>query len=430
MVIPRESYIKELEERRFNGQVKVITGLRRVGKSFLLFTLYCAHLERSGVPKDQIITINLEDEAYSSLRNATELSTYIRSKITDSKKEYYVLLDEIQYAIAREEMKDPRSSLQLYGVLNGLLTLGNVDVYVTGSNAKFLSKDVMTEFRGRGDVLHIHPLSFKEVYEYNGGDIATQYEMYALYGGLPQAVLRSTDEQKIRYLTTLFDEVYFKDIIERYDIRFGDVLGQITNLLCSSIGSRTNAHTIANTLKSVQKRTIASETVASYIAQLLDSFLFLEAKRYDVKGRLYFSYPNKYYATDVGLRNARLAFRQQEEGHIMETVVYNELIRRTFSVDVGVVTIREKDKNDVLRQRQLEIDFVANKGSLRYYIQVATSLDQPDVRKRELRPFFQVKDSFKKIMITKTLAPPNYDEDGILHMGLYHFLLNEDALSH
>lgn len=339
---------------------------------------------------------------------------------------YYVLIDEVQYAIAREELKNSEN-IRLYNVLNGLMRLRNVDVYVTGSNSKMLTKDVLTVFRGRGDEVRVYPISFKEYYSFTGGDKSEAYEEYALYGGMPLVLTRKTDADKMSYLKGLFTEVYFKDIAERYDIALPDVLAELTDDLCSSIGSLTNASKIANTLRTVKEVSVSSTTISSYLNYLTESFLFSNAKRYDVRGKRYFEYPSKYYCTDIGLRNARLNFRQQEETHIMENIIYNELLCRGCSVDVGVVEVSEKNEGRQVR-KQCEIDFVVNDGAKKYYIQSALSISDPDKMETELRPLKNARDFFKKIIISKSSMKPWTDEDGILHLGLYEFLLNENAL--
>lgn len=339
---------------------------------------------------------------------------------------YYILIDEVQYAITKKELENPED-VKLYNVLNGLMRLRNVDIYVTGSNSKLLCQDVMTTFRGRGDQVQVFPLSFKEYYDFVGGDKSEVYELYALYGGMPQLLSFKRDEEKVKYLKNLFSEVYFKDISERYIVKLPDVLTELTDDLCSSVGSLTNAKKIADTLESVKNIKVSTSTIAKYLEYLIESFMFSEAKRYDVKGKKYFEYPLKYYCTDVGLRNARLNFRQQEETHIMENIIYNELIIRGYSVDVGVVEIIENAEGKK-RRKQCEIDFVVNMGARRYYIQSALSISDPDKMTTELRPLKNTKDFFKKIIISKSNAKPWIDEDGIVHIGLYDFLLNQNSL--
>lgn len=424
-VIKRDKYLPKIINKKENGLIKVITGIRRCGKSFLLFNLFYNHLLESGVDEDHIITIALDDDLYVKYRDPDELSKYIREKIIDSKM-YYVLIDEVQYAISKKELKNSEE-IKLYNVLNGLLRLRNVDIYVTGSNSKMLTKDVLTAFRGRSDEVKVYPLSFKEYYDYVGGDRTLAYEDYALYGGMPLVLSKKTDAEKVDYLKSLFTEVYFKDIIERYNIELPNVLSELTDDLCSSIGSLTNASKIANTLKSMKKIKINSVTVSNYLEYLIESFLFCNAKRYDVKGKKYFEYPSKYYCTDIGLRNARLNFRQQEETHIMENIIYNELLSRGFLVDVGVIEIVET-KEGHKTKKQCEIDFVVNKGSKKYYIQSTLNVSDPDKLKTEIRPLKKTSDFFKKILIVKTSMKPWTDDDGILHLGLYDFLLDEDSI--
>lgn len=424
-IIKRDAYLNRLIDKKENGLIKVITGIRRCGKSFLLFELYYDYLIQNGVKEEQIITIALDDDIYLEYRDPQKLSEYIRSKIV-TKDMYYILIDEVQYAITREELKNP-DDIRLYNVLNGLMRLRNVDIYVTGSNSKMLTKDVLTAFRGRGDELRVYPISFKEYYAYAGGDKFDAYEEYALYGGMPLVFAKKSDTEKLNYLKSLFTEVYFKDIVERYDIELTDVLEELTDDLCSSVGSLTNASKIANTLQSVKNIKVSSTTIANYLNYLIESFLFSNAKRYDVKGKKYFEYPLKYYCTDIGLRNARLGFRQQEETHIMENIIYSELLCRGYSVDVGVVELTEQIDGKRTK-KQCEIDFVVNAGSKRYYIQSALNLSDPDKMETELRPLKNTKDFFKKIIISKTSMKPWNDDNGILHLGLYEFLLNENSL--
>ena len=423
--IQRDSYLKRMIDRKENGLVKVITGIRRCGKSFLLFNLFYDHLISCGIKPEQIITIALDDDQFVQYRDPSALSEYIRSKITDSEM-HYILIDEVQYAIAKEELKNP-DSIQLYNVLNGLMRLRNVDIYVTGSNSKMLTKDVLTVFRGRGDEIRVYPISFKEYYDSVGGDKSEAYEEYALYGGMPLVLSRKSDADKMSYLQSLFTEVYFKDIAERYDIALPDVLAELTDDLCSAIGSLTNSSKLANTLRTVKGVSVSSTTISNYLGYLTESFLFSNAKRYDVKGKKYFEYPSKFYCTDIGLRNARLNFRQQEETHIMENIIYNELLCCGYSVDVGVVEVIQRNGEKQAR-KQCEIDFVVNRGAKKYYIQSALNVSDPDKMETELRPLKNTRDFFKKIIISKSAMKPWTDEDGILHLGLYEFLLNENAL--
>ena len=426
MIIQRNHYLNQLIDKKENGLIKVVTGIRRCGKSFLLFRLFYDYLISSGVPAEQIITIALDDDLDVQYRDPAKLSDYVRSKITNEQM-YYVLIDEVQYAISKEELTNSEN-VRLYNVLNGLLRLRNVDIYVTGSNSKMLTKDVLTAFRGRGDEVKVYPFSFREYYEaIGGGDKADAFADYALYGGMPLAMLQKTETDKVNYLRSLFSEVYFKDIAERYRIELKDVLENLTDDLCSSIGSLTNASKIANTLQSVQHIDVSANTIASYLEYLTESFLFTNAKRYDIKGKRYFEYPSKYYCADIGLRNARLNFRQQEETHIMENIIYNELLCRGYSVDVGVVELTETIEGK-RKKKQCEIDFVVNRGVKKYYIQSALNVADPEKMETELRPLKGTKDFFKKIIISKSAMKAWTDEDGILHLGLYEFLLNEQSV--
>ncbi len=423
--IKRDDYLDRIISRMGNGLIKVITGIRRCGKSYLLFNLFHDYLIQIGVKEEQIIMIALDDDASMKYCNPDELSKYIRSRIT-SNRTHYIFIDEVQYAITKAELKS-HEDIKLYNVLNGLMRMRNVDIYVTGSNSKMLTKDVLTAFRGRSDEIKIYPLTFKEYYNFTGGDKIERYEEYALYGGMPLVLSQKSDTRKMNYLKTLFTEVYFKDIIERYDVELIDVLGELTDDLCSSVGSLVNASKISNTLSTVKKIKVSSTTISNYLNYLEDAFLFSNAKRYDIKGKKYFEYPSKYYCTDIGLRNARLNFRQQEETHIMENIIYNELLQREYSVDVGVVEIVEQ-KKEKREKKRCEIDFVVNKGSKKYYIQSALNVTDPSKLEAELRPFRKTKDFYKKIIITKTTMKAWTDEEGILHLGLYEFLLNENSL--
>ena len=424
-IISRDVYLNRIISKMENGLIKVITGIRRCGKSFLLFNLFHDYLIENGIEEKQIISIALDDDLFVNYRNPDKLSKYIRGKIVNSDM-YYILIDEVQYAITNDELKNPET-IKLYSVLNGLMRLRNVDIYVTGSNSKMLTKDVMTAFRGRGDEVKIYPISFKEYYSFVGGDKSDAYEEYALYGGMPLVLTKNSDAEKVNYLQALFTEVYFKDIAERYDIELPVVLSELTDDLCSSVGSLTNANKISNTLRTVKNIKVSSTTISNYLNYLTESFLFSNAKRYDIKGKKYFEYPSKYYCTDIGLRNARLNFRQQEETHIMENIIYNELLCREYSVDVGVVEIVETHAGKRTKT-QCEIDFVVNRGLKKYYIQSALSVSEQAKLETELRPLKNTKDFFKKIIITKTSMRPWTDDDGILHLGLYEFLLNENSL--
>ena len=421
--IQRDFYLQELISKKENGMIKVITGIRRCGKSYLLFEIYRNYLLSIGVREENIITLALDSVQNAPYRDPLKLSEYVTSKVADKSQMYYVFIDEIQYAIKKEELRS-EEPLPLYGVLNGFLHLGNVDVYVTGSNSKLLSKDVMTEFRGRGDEVRVFPLTFKEYYDFVGGDKADAFEEYALYGGLPFTLSLPDARGKMKYLTDLFKETYFKDIEERYTIELPEVMKMLTDDLCSSVGSLVNSNKIANTLQTVRKVKVNSETISKYLEYLEEAFLFYHARRYDVKGKRYFSYPSKYYCTDMGLRNARLNFRQDEETHAMENIIFNELIARGYAVDVGVVDISEEGK-----KKQCEIDFVVNMGPERYYIQSAYRLGDEEKINAERRPLLATKDFFKKIIITDSRRKASYDDKGIIYMGLYDFLLDKDSLN-
>ena len=428
MIIQRDSYLQKLIDRQQNGLVKVVCGLRRSGKSFLLFTLFVDYLKSQGVDDSHIITLALDEDVNEQYRDPDVLSAYIRSKITNKKEMFYVMLDEIQFAITKEELRNHDKPIKLYGVLNGLLHMGNVDVYVTGSNSKMLAKDVMTEFRGRGDSIEMHPLSFSEFYSHVGGDRSVAFDDYARYGGMPLVLSQKDDMAKAEYLSGLFEELFFKDIMERYEIRLPNVVSELTDALCSSVGSLTNVSKIVKTLASTRKLSVDEGTIAAYLEYLTESYLFKESRRYDVRGKKYFEYPLKYYCADLGLRNARLNFRQQEESHILENIIYNELVARGFKVDVGVVPIYDKNEKGVSVEKRTEIDFVINKGMKRYYIQSTLYMDDSEKANQELRPLLGVKDMFRKVVITKTTAKPWIDDMGVLRLGIYDFLLDEKSL--
>ena len=372
MEIKRDSYLQQLISYRFDGLVKVITGIRRCGKSYLLKKIYRDYLLQNGVKEGQIITVELDLAKDIKYRNPLTLSSYVREKVEGSKEEYYLFVDEIQMS---DEVKNPFNAdgrkITFYDALNDLRSLSNLDVYVTGSNSRMLSSDILTEFRGRSDEIRVHPLSFAEYYSAVGGDKNEAFDEYAFYGGMPLILSRPNDAAKMNYLKSLFSEVYIKDIVERKKIERQDVLEQILDLLCSSIGSLTNPSKIANTLNSKQGCAVSGNTIRVYIGHLEDAFLFSESKRYDLKGKSYFDSPNKYYSEDIGLRNARIGFRQQEMTHIMENIIYNELAIRQLSVDVGVVYARTLNDNGSSVRVPREIDFVVNDGDRRIYIQSA-----------------------------------------------------------
>lgn len=428
LYINRDRLLKQLIDRKENGSIKVITGIRRCGKSFLLFKIYKDYLLANEVNNKQIIEIPLDDVEKAKYRDPISLSKYIKGKIKDKSKVYYVFIDEIQFAISKKEINND-VTISLYDALNGLLKLDNVDIYVTGSNSKMLTKDILTSFRGRGDSIEVYPLTFKEYYNYVKGDVAEAYENYALFGGMPAALARKGNIDKRKYLSNLFEEIYFKDIFEHYDIALPEVLTELTDAICSSIGSLTNSLKLSNSLSSVKQIKVSSNTVSTYLDYLQESFLFRQAKRYDVKGKKYFSFPVKYYCVDIGLRNVRLNLRQQEESHIMENIVFNELLNRGYAVDVGVVEFTQQDNDGLRHKSTCEIDFIVNNGMNKYYIQLALHLDSPDKTKQELRPLLAVNDFFKKIIVTKTRAKPWIDEKGIYHIGIYDFLLDDSFLA-
>ena len=425
--IIRKKYLDSLQARMNNGLIKVITGVRRSGKSYLLFNLFYKFLKDSGIKDECIITLALDDDINEKYREPSELSKYIRSLVKETEKTYYILLDEIQLAISDEEYAKPEMPKKIFSVLNGFLHLNNVDIYVTGSNSKFLSSDVLTEFRGRGDEIHVLPFSFSEYLQGYSGDVYHAWADYVMYGGLPLVLGMKTDEQKASYLMNLFEETYLKDIIAHNKIEKTQELEDLINIISSSIGSLTNPKKIADTFVSNKKK-ISQETIKKYLEYLSDSFLVSASYRYDIKGKRYIDTPLKYYFSDIGLRNARLNFRQMEETHIMENIIYNELVNRGYNVDVGVVQISERNKEGKACRVQYEIDFVVNKGFKRYYIQSAFALPDSEKVLQEERPFLKISDSFKKIIIEKTNIHSYYTEEGILVISVYDFLLNENSL--
>lgn len=415
MEIQRTQYIDLLLNRMHNKMIKVITGMRRSGKSYLLFNLFKKTLIAQGVAQSHIISIELDRYENRAFRDPDVVLEYIHSCIKEEGM-YYLLMDEVQMLSDFEE------------VLNSLMHNDSLDIYVTGSNSKFLSKDVMTQFRGRGDEIHVFPLTFKEFMQVYEGDVYHGWSEYVVYGGLPLVATMRTDEQKIHYLTNLFTETYLKDIIERYHIDKIQEMDDLLNVLASSVGSLTNPPKIEATFKSTIHSNISMNTIRQYLAYLEDAFLIHKAYRYNVKGRKYIGTPLKYYFEDVGLRNARLGFRQVEETYLMENIIYNELRSRGYSVDVGVVEKRERDERGKEIKKQLEIDFIANLGSNRYYIQSAFSMPTEQKRIQEKASLVNVKDSFKKIILVKDVMKVSHDEDGIVTMSVYDFLLNENSL--
>ncbi len=429
MEICRDFYLDKLIKRKNNGLIKVITGVHRCGKSYLLNHIFYRHLSESGVKPDHIIRFAFDsaDDLYLIGESLIQIEKekrgvdpekfmiYIRAKITDDDM-YYLLLDEVQLMDCFES------------VLNGYLRKDNVDVFVTGSNAKFLSKDIVTEFAGRGDEIRMYPLSFAEFMSVYQGDQYIGLSEYMLYGGIPLVVLREDTNDKAAALQNLFSEIYIRDIVSRNRIRNIGELEDLLNILSSAIGSLTNPEKLKNTFKTVKKSNITSKTIKKYLDCFEDSFLIESAQRYDIRGRAYIETPKKYYFTDLGLRNARINFRQFEQTHSMENVIYNELRMRGYQVDVGVVAIANKDQDGAVKRSQLEVDFVCNMGSLRYYIQSAYSLPDEAKREQEIRPFRRIDDSFKKIVITKDIVQPYYDDYGILTVNIYDFLLEPQVL--
>lgn len=415
MVIKRDIHLKKLIDSKHNGMIKVVTGVRRCGKSYLLFNLFCHHLKEAGIADDHIIKVDLEDRRNKELRDPDALLRYIDSHMTDQQM-YYILLDEVQHV---NEFED---------VLNSYLKIENADVYVTGSNSRFLSTDVITEFRGRGDEIKIAPLCFREFMSVYQGTKEKGLEEYMLYGGLPKVLDYPTVERKIEYLKSLFKKTYLTDIKERYKIKNDDDLEELIDIVASSIGGLTNPSKLENTFQTVKHSNITHTTIKSYLDMLQDVFLIERSVRYDIKGRKYIDTPAKYYFSDLGLRNARINFRQYEETHLMENLIYNELRLRGMSVDVGVVVKNEKDANGVSVRKQLEVDFVCNQGSQRYYIQSALRLPSEEKREQEVRSLKSINDSFRKFVITEDLISRYHDNEGITYMNIYEFLLDENSL--
>lgn len=415
MEIKRDYYLQKLIAKKHNGLIKVITGMRRCGKSYLLFTLFKKHLLESGVAEDHIVEIPFDSFESKKYRDPEVFYPYVKEKLVDDQK-YYILLDEVQLLGEFES------------VLNGFMRIPNVDVYVTGSNAKFLSKDIITEFRGRGDELHMNPLSFAEFMSVYDGNKYDGWNEYVLYGGLPPVVLLPTPEQKIELLKRLFDETYVNDIVGRHRIRNKDEFEELINILSSAIGSLTNPKKLADTFKAKKHIKLSVNTIKSYLDYLCDAFVVTRATRYDIKGKKYIDTPQKYYFSDVGLRNARINFRQIEENHTMENILFNELIARDFNVDVGLVVTREYDGSGNRQQKQLEVDFVCNKGAKRYYVQSAFAIPDEAKMQQESNSLLRIDDTFKKIIVVKDTPAPWYTDDGILVISVYDFLLNADSL--
>ena len=415
-MIKRDKYLDLLIAKKWNGMIKVVTGIRRCGKSYLLFNIFKSYLLNSGVKEDEIIEVALDSVEFEELCDRKKLYEYIKSKVIDNRK-YYLLLDEIQLVDGFEFL------------LNGLLRVSNIDCYVTGSNSKFLSSDIITEFRGRGDEIRIHPLSFKEFYSVYQGDKSKAYDEYSLYGGMPELIKRKSHEEKSTYLNYLINNVYLKDIVERNNLKNDTkVLGELLDILSSSIGSLTNPPKLEKAYNSLAHIDISRITISNYLDAFVDSFLISKVQRYNIKGKAYIDSPFKYYFEDIGLRNARINFRQNEPTHIMENIIYNELIIRGYSVDIGIVEVNYKDENNKSYRKQYEIDFVCYKGNSKYYIQSAYAITDKEKVITETRGLLKINDSFKKIVILKDCYIPWYDENGIYYIGLEQFLLDSNSL--
>lgn len=428
---PREQYLKEIISKKDNGRIKIITGLRRSGKSVLLFQLYREWLLGEGVKEDQIIALALDILENARYRNPLELDKYVRDHMVDPKKRYYIFIDEIQFVseIQNPYVDNEDAKITFIDVILGFMHMDNADVYVTGSNSKMLSSDILTQFRDRGDEIRVYPLSFAEFYNEYEGDKRGAWQDYYTYGGMPLATSLESHEEKSRYLKDLFDRTYIKDVLERHEIKNDtEVLDILLDVLASGIGSLTNPSRLANTFKSERQIGIGSETIEKYIGYFEESFLIEKAVRYDIKGRKYIGTPAKYYYTDLGLRNARLGFRQLEETHIMENVLYNDLIRRGMNVDVGVVEYNTKDADGKKIRKQLEVDFVVNQGGKRCYIQSALSIADPDKKEQEIESLKRIPDSFSKMVVVRDYLKPWQDENGITYVGIEQFLLNEELL--
>ncbi|MDE7346222.1 MAG: ATP-binding protein [Muribaculaceae bacterium] len=438
MIIKREQYLKQLLTKRWNGKVKIITGIRRCGKSFLLSTLFKDHLEQEGVKKDCFVEISLDRKAFIKYRNPNELYDYVLSKTEDQSKRYYVFIDEIQLSfkvknmdidenLIPEEDKDLLYTT-FYDILNDLMARSNLDIYVTGSNSKMLSKDIVTNFRDRGTEIKVYPLSFSEYYPISGLEKADALEEYMIYGGMPLAVIENSETEKRKYLAGLYKNVYMKDIVERYRLKDDEVLEALIDTLASSIGSLTNPHNLANAAGTLMQRSTSDNTIKKYLTFLEDAFLFLGAKRYDVKGKRYFENTLKYYSMDIGLRNAKLNFRQLDRGHLMENMIYLELISRGYNVDVGVVEVTRVNNQGKKQQAQYEIDFIVNTGKEKIYIQSALNLDTEEKRTQETFSLRNSGDFFRKIVIVGGNTKPWIDDNGITYLGVIPFLLDYTIL--
>ena len=427
----REQYLNEIISKKDNGRIKIITGIRRSGKSVLLFQLYRDWLIREGIHADHIIALALDVLENAKYRNPIELDKYVRDRMIADGEKYYIFIDEIQFVaeIQNPYVDNPDARISFIDVVLGFMQMKNADVYVTGSNSRMLSSDILTQFRDRGDEIRVYPLSFAEFYREYKGDKRGAWQDYYTYGGMPFVTSLETHEEKSRYLKDLFDRTYIKDVLERHEIKNdAAVLSILLDILASGIGSLTNPTKLSNTFKSERQIAIGSETIEKYIGYFEEAFLIEKAVRYDIKGRKYIGTPAKYYYTDLGLRNARLGFRQLEETHIMENVLYNDLIRRGMDVDVGVVEYNTKDSAGKKIRKQLEVDFAVNKGEKRFYIQSALSIADPEKKEQEIASLKRIPDSFSKIVVVRDYLKPWQDENGIVYLGIEQFLLNEDIL--
>lgn len=431
MVIKRDRYLNKLIAKKENGLIKVITGIRRCGKSFLLFELYREYLNSAGVDDSHVIELALDEISNIRYRNPIELDQYIRAQITDKTQQYYVFIDEIQKVseIQNPYLDDKNAKIGFVDVLLGLMKIKNVDLYVTGSNSRMLSSDILTEFKDRGDEIRVNPLTYSEFYAAFEGEKKNAWKEYYTYGGMPLVLSKKSHEEKSKYLKDLFAKTYISDVLEHNHIANDQaVLEDLLNILSSCVGSLTNPRKLANTFQTVKQTSVSSSTIEKYLDYFIDAFIMYKAFRYDIKGKKYINTPLKYYFTDVGLRNARLNFRQQEEIHIMENIIFNELTAREYDVDVGIVEYHTRDENGKKIRTQLEVDFVANKGSKRYYIQSALSIADDSKKEQETNSLRRIPDSFRKIVVVKDDIIPWHDDYGILYVGIEQFLLEENAV--
>lgn len=432
MQYERKQYMDQLIRKKDNGRVKVITGLRRSGKSYLLFHLYRTYLLHIGIGEDQIIALALDEIDNAKYRNPFELNKYVKEHILEHSKRYYVFIDEIQFVteVQNPYVEDPDEKITFIDVILGLMKIPNADIYVTGSNSRMLSSDILTQFRDRGDEIRVNPLSFAEVYEKYQGDKRGVWRDYYTYGGMPLVWAMESHEEKSRYLRDLFDRTYMKDVLERHQIKnHHETLEILLNVLASDIGSLTNPSRLSNTFASERQIRVSPDTIDTYIGYFMEAYLIRKAERYDIKGRKYIRTPAKYYYSDPGLRNARLGFRQLEETHLMENILYNDLIRRGYDADVGIVEQNIRDDSGKKIRKQLEVDFVVNRGSERSYIQSALSIDDPEKREQETASLVRIPDSFKKMVVVRDYIKPWVDDNGIRYVGIEDFLLNDEMLS-